>query len=300
MDVAAVAQEATGSVADVAWYENDGSGLNWTKHPITTDLLKARWVHLEDIDKNGFMDAIVSDNIGNEIIVFFNNDGGQNWTENIIDNTFKSPNPVFAFDIDLDNEFEILPTSTVNNALIWYDYHLGAAYAESLEIYPFSSTQSLSDTLRIRTHLNNQENHSASAFVFYQGEQFSFIDSLEFLPNYHVEKLDPDLVETGRKLFYDENVGCAQCHPPPFYTDFRTHDVGTGSGANEVLGVLFDTPTLLSLSRSAPYLHDGSAATLLDVLTLANPNDKHGITSQLSSEGLEALIEYMLSFDHGN
>ena len=34
-------------------------------------------------------------------------------------------------------------------------------------------------------------------------------------------------------------------------------------GEGEVLGPLIDTPSLLSLSRSAPYLHDGSAETLM-------------------------------------
>jgi hypothetical protein len=124
-----------------------------------------------------------------------------------------------------------------------------------------------------------------------------FIDSLEFLPNYLVEELNLDQVEIGRKLFYEEEVGCATCHPAPYYTDFQTHDVGTASGVEEILGPLIDTPTLLGLSRSAPYLHDGSAATLLEVLTISNPNDQHGFTSQLSSEELEALIEFMLSID---
>jgi cytochrome c peroxidase len=46
-------------------------------------------------------------------------------------------------------------------------------------------------------------------------------------------------------------------------------DVGT-AGPADVLGASgFDVPTLLGLGASAPYLHDGSAGSLADVL--ANP-----------------------------
>ena len=37
-----------------------------------------------------------------------------------------------------------------------------------------------------------------------------------------------------------------------------------------------------SFGAPAPYLHDGSAATIRDVLTTRNPKDEHGKTSQLS------------------
>jgi YVTN family beta-propeller protein len=122
-----------------------------------------------------------------------------------------------------------------------------------------------------------------------------FIDSLDYLPNYHKDKLATSLVEEGRMLYYDPKIGCGDCHSGPYYTDFQTHDVGTADGEGEVLGPLIDTPTLISLSRSAPYLHDGSAKTLLDVLTMSNPEDLHGVTSHLTTQQLDALVAYMLS-----
>jgi cytochrome c peroxidase len=53
-------------------------------------------------------------------------------------------------------------------------------------------------------------------------------------------------------------------------------------GESEKLGPKYDTPTLLGLYRTAPYLHHGKAATLLDVLTTCNQEDRHGKTSHLS------------------
>ncbi len=43
------------------------------------------------------------------------------------------------------------------------------------------------------------------------------------------------------------------------------------------------------------YLHDGSAATVMDLLTKGNPGDRHGSTSHLSKSELEDLAEYLLS-----
>jgi YVTN family beta-propeller protein len=58
---------------------------------------------------------------------------------------------------------------------------------------------------------------------------------------------------------------CAECHPAPLYTDRAKHDVGTG-GVFERKGNAFDTPSLRGAFDSAPYLHDGSAATIPEAI----------------------------------
>jgi cytochrome c peroxidase len=79
------------------------------------------------------------------------------------------------------------------------------------------------------------------------------------------------------------------------------HDVGTlGPGSGQRLGAALtglDTPTLHGLWHSAPYLHDGSAATLKEVLTTRNVGDLHGVTSGLSAAEVEALVSYLLCLD---
>jgi cytochrome c peroxidase len=57
---------------------------------------------------------------------------------------------------------------------------------------------------------------------------------------------------------------CSTCHPPGLYTDLQSYDVGTRAPYDEPANK-FDTPTLLELWRTAPNLHDGSAATVRDV-----------------------------------
>jgi cytochrome c peroxidase len=95
----------------------------------------------------------------------------------------------------------------------------------------------------------------------------------------------------GKYIF--EKAQCIQCHSGSYYTDMKKYNVGTGKGREE--GEAFDTPTLIEVWRTGPYLNDGSAATVKDVLTIFNKNDTHGETSGLSEEQLSQLGEYVLS-----
>jgi len=103
-------------------------------------------------------------------------------------------------------------------------------------------------------------------------------------------KLSP-AAERGKRVF--QKAGCASCHPPPWYTDLRKSDVGTGTG-NEA-GREFDTPTLIEIWRTAPYLYDGRAVAIRDVLTRENPKDAHGVTSRLTPREIDDLAEFVLS-----
>ena len=110
--------------------------------------------------------------------------------------------------------------------------------------------------------------------------------------------------ERGKQLFMSAGTGCAVCHPPPMFTDFAAYDVGTAherfSGlwerpAEDKQSDRFDTTVLVELWRSAPYLHDGSAATLREMLTTQNRSDLHGRTSHLTEQAIDELVEYLLS-----
>ena len=111
--------------------------------------------------------------------------------------------------------------------------------------------------------------------------------------------------ERGKKVFFAKEVGCANCHSGPYFTDsklekpFNLHDIGTGQGdKSERMGTKYDTPTLLSIYRSAPYLHDGSAPTLRDVLTTQNKADKHGKTSHLKTGEIDDLVAFLQSLPY--
>ena len=114
----------------------------------------------------------------------------------------------------------------------------------------------------------------------------------EASPHWVNGRLSPKALQ-GRRIFEDADVGCSACHPAPLFTSLKTHNVGTRSALDR--SDAFDTPTCVELWRTGPYLHDGSAVTLQEVLTTKNPNDKHGRTSHLSPDDIDALVEYLLS-----
>lgn len=105
----------------------------------------------------------------------------------------------------------------------------------------------------------------------------------------------------GREIFRQRN--CQSCHAGDNFTDSSMdlrHDVGTltlasGMRLNELLDGL-DTPSLKGLWKSAPYLHDGSAATLETVLTHPD-NNAHGKMAGLSAQERSSLIAYLLQID---
>jgi cytochrome c peroxidase len=86
----------------------------------------------------------------------------------------------------------------------------------------------------------------------------------------------PEAAKRGFVLFHTE-AACAGCHHGWRFTDDAFHDVGTsttdrGRGrelkGNPKMQFAFKTPTLRSVALRAPYLHNGSAATLRDVVDL--------------------------------
>jgi DNA-binding beta-propeller fold protein YncE len=105
---------------------------------------------------------------------------------------------------------------------------------------------------------------------------------------------DTSQIARGRVLFRDAALGCAHCHDPARrFADGQVHDVGSHSDEDDAAFVRFKTPSLLGVARSAPYLHDGGAASLRELLVGWNDDDRMGRTSHLSPPDLDALIAYL-------
>jgi DNA-binding beta-propeller fold protein YncE len=124
----------------------------------------------------------------------------------------------------------------------------------------------------------------------------AYIQTLEPIPSPRLVKGElSEKARRGKAIFDDPKAGCATCHPPAkVFTDQHSHDVGT-KGMLDQEANRFDTPTLIEAWRTAPYFHDGSAATIREVLKERNAEDRHGKTSHLNDEEIEALTAYVLS-----
>jgi hypothetical protein len=98
-------------------------------------------------------------------------------------------------------------------------------------------------------------------------------------------------IEDKRGNVIPEERQCAFCHSGSKHTSQKQFDVGTGRSTDR--SPVFDTPQLTNVVLTAPYLHDGSARTLEEIWTVFNPHDSHGVTSDLTKDQLNDLIEYL-------
>lgn len=91
----------------------------------------------------------------------------------------------------------------------------------------------------------------------------------------------------GRDVYH--KYGCGSCHSGKYYTDRKMHVIGEDVEFKQG----WDTPTLVEVWRTAPYLFDGRAATMEEVFTV----HRHGLgkKSKISAEEIEALVEYVNS-----
>ncbi len=126
----------------------------------------------------------------------------------------------------------------------------------------------------------------------------AYLESLtefEHSPHRNADGTISSQAEQGRLLFADKQ--CVDCHTPSRFTDSsvgNVHDIGTikASSGNRLGGPLtgIDTPTLISVWNTAPYLHDGSALDLTEAISAHD-----GIVVSVSE--LDALAAYLVELD---
>jgi cytochrome c peroxidase len=95
---------------------------------------------------------------------------------------------------------------------------------------------------------------------------------------------------------FNGKANCAACHSGPSFTDGSFHDIGTATGddigrgrlftSSPKLQYAFKTPTLREVTHRAPYMHNGSVATLEEVIDLY---DKGGIDRPSRADEIKPL-----------
>lgn len=102
----------------------------------------------------------------------------------------------------------------------------------------------------------------------------------------------------GQELFFSKRVGCTACHVGANFADEQYHNLGVGMSAKDPdLGRFtetkvekdkgaFKTPTTRNVALSGPYMHDGSMATLEEVVEHYN---KGGIKNPWLSDKIVPL-----------
>ena len=111
----------------------------------------------------------------------------------------------------------------------------------------------------------------------------SFVNSTFYPDTLMVGTMD-DRAIAGKAVFEREDVGCASCHTGEKLTDQVAYDM---FGLSNVR-----TPTLLGISATGPYLHDGSVESLEQLIKLSDMA-LMGDTSMLSESEKSDLVYYL-------
>jgi len=112
----------------------------------------------------------------------------------------------------------------------------------------------------------------------------AFLESLD--PPRAPTARDPEAARRGAALFASNDVGCASCHSGKRFTDGKSYEL------TEDLKQV-DTPSLIGIAHSAPYYHDGSAATLEAVLLENGSVHGMGRLASLNDAQRKDLIAYL-------
>ncbi|MGA2072951.1 MAG: hypothetical protein ABSH52_05550 [Terriglobia bacterium] len=132
----------------------------------------------------------------------------------------------------------------------------------------------------------------------------TYLNQIPLPPNRHLAA-DGQLTEAqerGKAMFYRNQKSdgtpipvynqCATCHPAgSHYTARTSFDVGSANKYDTISS--FDTPQLDRVYEDGPYLHSGEAQTLEEIWTVFNNKDTHGVSSDMSKEQLNDLIEFL-------
>jgi DNA-binding beta-propeller fold protein YncE len=97
---------------------------------------------------------------------------------------------------------------------------------------------------------------------------------------------DGDAVARGKAIFASAEVGCSGCHAGSSLTNRKKYPLAEDLPES-------DTPSLIGLATSAPYFHDGSAATLEALLTDRGSVHGMGGTAELGAGEVKDLISYL-------
>jgi len=178
------------------------------------------------------------------------------------------------------------PSVLLNRAYGAYQFWDGrAASLEDLVLLPIQHPQEMALALPdMEARLRGHAGYSAEFQRVFEREPNSadvaraltvFLRTLVSQPSPFTRYLAGDgnaLTESaqrGQELFRGK-ARCSTCHWEPNFTDEEFHN--TGVAARQAVfdkgrsGGAFKTPTLHNVSRHPPYMHDGSLATLEDVV----------------------------------
>jgi cytochrome c peroxidase len=162
---------------------------------------------------------------------------------------------------------------------------------------PFHWNGEFNDLLSFMTHTVTNRMGGQGVTPAMEQQVAAFIESMPRADNPHRDTA-ADVMQRGRQAY--DKAECGTCHGGEAFTDNTFANVGTYVQSGPVVDNVaalprggLNTPSLLGLARTAPYLHDGSAQTLKARIMVGKSSDKHGKTAQLSDAEVDDLVSYL-------
>ncbi|MCF7811460.1 choice-of-anchor D domain-containing protein, partial [bacterium] len=137
----------------VRWWENNGNE-DFTGHTISSAFSDTRDVFGLDIDGDGFVDVLVTDQGGDEIS-WWKNDGSQNFAKHTISDAIDGPHTVIGLDLDSDNDMDVITSAIVDDEVVWFEntrevtWDFGTVEKDSSAYWTFRIYNHGSETLTI-------------------------------------------------------------------------------------------------------------------------------------------------------
>ncbi len=126
----------------------------------------------------------------------------------------------------------------------------------------------------------------------------AYISSIPAPDNALKDTTPAEVISRGQAAF--AKAECNTCHSTEHLTDNSFADVGTYATEGDVIDDAslrphggLNTPSILGIARTAPYLHTGAAPSIRARIMKGKEADLHGKTAQLSVEEVDDLVAYL-------
>lgn len=168
------------------------------------------------------------------------------------------------------------------------------------ETAPFHWNGEFETVSQFMLHTTRDRMGGKGPSVEMERQLMAFIASVPAADNPFTTETPAETLTRGRAAF--EKAECNSCHAGELFTDNKFYDVGTYVTTGTVTDrreFLFhdglNTPSLLGIARTGPFLHDGSAPTLKARILIKKDANLHGKTSRLAGQEVDDLVAYLQS-----
>ena len=117
------------SISLILFFNTLFGQVTFSEHVVSDTVKNAFSVFAVDVDGDGDTD-ILSANLADSKIVWYENDGNENFTEHLISNSAISANSVYSADVDGDGNMDVLSSSANDDKIAWYENDGNESFTE--------------------------------------------------------------------------------------------------------------------------------------------------------------------------